>query len=102
MLSRPSCLQRPHNHGLATRLAMCMGIGICLLFASSLALAQTPIKFLNDWRWEGQSAPLLLANKGYFQKENLAVSLTPGTGSGATVAKVASGEFDMGLGDFSA
>ncbi len=72
------------------------------LGASALAQTQTPVRFLNDWRWEGQSAPLLLANKGYFQKENLAVTLTPGTGSGATVAKLASGEFDMGLGDFSA
>ena len=102
MLSRPSCLQRRHNCGVAARLARWLGAGICLLLASGLAHAQTPIKFLNDWRWEGQSAPLLLANKGYFQKENLAVTLTPGTGSGATVAKVASGEFDMGLGDFSA
>ncbi len=73
-----------------------------LLLASQATAQVTPIKFLNDWRWEGPAAPLLLANKGYFQKENLSVSLTPGTGSGATVAKVASGEFDMGLGDFSA
>jgi NitT/TauT family transport system substrate-binding protein len=76
-----------------------------LLFATfafaGAAQAQTAIKFLNDWRWEGQAAPLLLANKGYFQAEKLSVALTPGTGSGATVAKVASGEFDMGLGDFS-
>jgi NitT/TauT family transport system substrate-binding protein len=77
----------------------------CALVANLLGIsshAQTPIKFLNDWRWEGQAAPLLLANKGLFQKENLSVSLTPGTGSGATIAKVASGEFDLGLGDFSA
>ncbi len=70
-------------------------------FFAASAFADTSIKFLNDWRWEGQAAPLLLANKGYFQAEKLSVSLTPGTGSGATVAKVASGEFDMGLGDFS-
>jgi NitT/TauT family transport system substrate-binding protein len=79
---------------------------ICVLATATAlfspgAQAQTTVKFLNDWRWEGQSAPLLLANKGYFQAEKLSVSLTPGTGSGATVAKVASGEFDMGLGDFS-
>jgi NitT/TauT family transport system substrate-binding protein len=75
----------------------------CALALAIPAMAQsTAIKFLNDWRWEGPSAPLLLANKGYFQKENLSVALTPGTGSAATIAKVASGEFDMGLGDFSA
>ncbi len=73
---------------------------LCSIFLTT-AQAQTSINFLNDWRWEGQAAPLLLANKGYFQAEKLTVALTPGTGSGATVAKVASGEFDMGLGDFS-
>jgi NitT/TauT family transport system substrate-binding protein len=70
---------------------------------SPTVLGQTTnIKYLNDWRWEGPAAPVLVANKGLFQKENLSVTLTPGTGSGATVAKVASGEFDIGLGDFSA
>ncbi len=67
----------------------------------SVGYAQTNIKFLNDWRWEGPAAPILLANNGYFQAEKLSVILTPGTGSGATVAKVASGEFDIGFGDFS-
>ena len=67
----------------------------------SVGYAQTNIKFLNDWRWEGPAAPILLANNGYFQAEKLSVTLTPGTGSGATVAKVASGEFDIGFGDFS-
>ena len=80
-------------------------LGLAAALASPMlaasASAQTSIKFLNDWRWEGPSAPLLVANKGYFQAEKLNVTLTPGTGSGATVAKVASGEFDMGLGDFS-
>jgi NitT/TauT family transport system substrate-binding protein len=75
---------------------ICATLALC-----STAQAQTAIKFLNDWRWEGPSAPLLLANKSYFQAEKLSVALTPGTGSAATVAKVASGEFDMGLGDFS-
>lgn len=85
----------------------CVVVGKALFLAAGFwfaghAVAQTSIKFLNDWRWEGQAAPLLVANsKGYFAAEKLSVALTPGTGSGATVAKVASGEFDMGLGDFS-
>lgn len=79
-----------------------LALGVCAAaLLAPAAWAQTSIKFLNDWRWEGQAAPLLVANKGYFQAEKLSVVLTPGTGSGATVAKVASGEFDMGLGDFS-
>ncbi len=81
------------------QLGFAAALGSAMLATS--ASAQTSIKFLNDWRWEGPSAPLLVANKGYFQAEKLNVALTLGTGSGATVAKVASGEFDMGLGDFS-
>ena len=80
-------------------------LGFAAALASQMlatsALAQTSIKFLNDWRWEGPAAPILLANKGLFQAEKLNVTLTPGTGSAATVAKVASGEFDIGFGDFS-
>ncbi len=85
------------------RLLLGFAAAVLSLGVSPVVLAQpVAVKFLNDWRWEGPAAPLLLANKGYFQKENLKVTLTPGTGSGATVAKVASGEFDMGFGDFSA
>jgi NitT/TauT family transport system substrate-binding protein len=69
---------------------------------TSIASAQDAIRFLNDWRWEGQAAPLLMAMQTSFVKAKLDVKATPGTGSGATVAKVASGEFDMGLGDFGA
>lgn len=83
------------------QIIQCAALLSASVFFSPTAHSQTAIKFLNDWRWEGQAAPLLLANKGYFQAEKLSVALTPGTGSGATVAKVASGEFDMGLGDFS-
>ncbi len=74
------------------------------LIAVSAALAQGSdnVKFLNDWRWEGPAAPLLMASQTTFPKAKLNVTLTPGTGSAATIAKVASGEFDMGLGDFSA
>jgi NitT/TauT family transport system substrate-binding protein len=84
------------------RMILVGGLSLASMAALPALGQTTAVKFLNDWRWEGQSAPLLLANKGYFQKENLIVALTPGTGSAATVAKVASGEFDMGLGDFSA
>jgi NitT/TauT family transport system substrate-binding protein len=66
------------------------------------AFAQDNVRFLNDWRWEGQASPLAVAMQGGFQKAKLNVAVTPGTGSGATVQKVAAGEFDIGLGDFSA
>ena len=76
--------------------------GLAVLLCAQ-AQAADKLRFLNDWRWEGPAAPLLMGvGKGYFQKEGLEVVLTPGTGSAATVAKLASGEFDMGFGDFSA
>jgi NitT/TauT family transport system substrate-binding protein len=71
--------------------------GVC-----GVVQAQTAVKYLHDWQWEGPAAPVLMANKGAFQKENLQVGLQSGTGSAATVGKVAAGEADIGLGDFSA
>ncbi len=65
--------------------------------------SDTPsVRFLNDWRWEGPAAPLLMAVKTNFPADKLKVTATPGTGSGATIAAVAKGDFDMGIGDFGA
>ena len=61
------------------------------------------IRLITDWRFDGSAAPLLQAvGKGYFKDEKLDVAITPGTGSAAAVGKVASGDFDIGVGDFSA
>lgn len=58
------------------------------------------VRYINDWKWEGQTAPLLLAlDEGYFADENLDVTLEPGTGSVDAIPKVASGEFEMGAAD---
>lgn len=80
-------------------------IGGLLVLSSSLALAQEPtkIKFTLDWRFEGPSAPFLLAKaKGYFAAEGLDVSIDAGTGSGAAVTRVATGAYEMGFADFNA
>lgn len=62
--------------------------------------ADGEIRYINDWKWEGQTAPLLLAlDEGYFADENLDVTLDPGTGSVAAIPKVASGEYEMGSAD---
>jgi NitT/TauT family transport system substrate-binding protein len=61
---------------------------------------QTAIRFINDWKWEGQAAPLLLAlDEGYFAEEALNVTLDPGKGSVDALPRVASGEYDMGSAD---
>ena len=72
-----------------------------LSFITASAYAQnTAIRYLNDWKWEGQTAPLLLTqDRGFFAEESLDVTLEPGTGSVSTIPRVASGEFDMGSAD---
>lgn len=60
----------------------------------------SPVRFINDWKWEGQAAPLLLAlDQGYFKEENLDVTLDIGKGSLDALPKVADGEYDLGSAD---
>jgi NitT/TauT family transport system substrate-binding protein len=67
------------------------------------ALAQTPIKFQLDWRFEGPSALFLASQaKGYFKAAGLDVTIDAGNGSGGTVTRVASGTYDMGFADMAA
>ena len=74
---------------------------VLLLCAVASANAETTsIRFVNDWKWEGQAAPLLLAlDNGYFEQEALDVTLDKGTGSVNAIPQVASGEYDLGSAD---
>jgi NitT/TauT family transport system substrate-binding protein len=74
-----------------------------LLASSAFAQANTPIKFILDWRFEGPAALFLSPiAKGYFKDVKLDVTLDAGTGSGAAVQRVASGTYDMGFADMAA
>ncbi len=74
-----------------------------LLAAPTLALAQTPVKFQLDWRFEGPAALFLASQaKGYYKAAGLDVTIDAGNGSGGTVTRVASGTYDMGFADMAA
>ena len=81
-----------------------MGAAAWTLGAHAPAQAQeTPIKFQLDWRFEGPSALFLWpVAKGQFKAEKLDVTIDAGSGSGATVNRVASGAYDMGFADLAA
>jgi NitT/TauT family transport system substrate-binding protein len=71
--------------------------------AIAQAHAQTPIKFQLDWRFEGPAALFLASQaKGYYKAAGLDVTIDAGSGSGATVTRVASGAYDMGFADLAA
>ena len=80
-----------------------LAIAAALLAAPTLTLAQTPIKFQLDWRFEGPAALFLASSaKGYYKAAGLDVTIDAGNGSGGTVTRVASGSYDMGFADLAA
>ncbi len=63
----------------------------------------TPVNFTLDFRINGQTSPFFLAhNKGYYAQEGLDVTIDTGAGSVASITRIASGVYQMGLGDISA
>jgi NitT/TauT family transport system substrate-binding protein len=76
-----------------------------MAFLAGPVHAETPtkLKFTLDWRFEGPSAPFLLAKaKGYFAAEGLDVEIDSGAGSAGAVTRVATGVYEMGFADFNA
>ena len=78
-----------------------------IALAAPVARAQstgrlTPVKFTLDFRVTGQTAPFFLAQqRGYYKDEGLDVSIDVGAGSVASITRIASGVYQMGLGDIS-
>jgi NitT/TauT family transport system substrate-binding protein len=67
------------------------------------AHAETKIKMILNWKYEGPQGMLFLAeDKGYFKQEGLDVTFDQGNGSGAGVPLVANGAYDMAFGDINA
>lgn len=79
----------------------------CALGALPRAHAQgkalTPLKFTLDFRVTSQTGPFFLAQqKGYYRDEGLDVTIDVGAGSVASITRIASGAYQLGLGDMSA
>jgi NitT/TauT family transport system substrate-binding protein len=85
-----------------TMLARTFG-SIALLVASThLAQAETPIRLVMDWAFEGAQSYWTIADqKSCFRDKGLSVKIDRGFGSGDAISKVASGAYDIGVSDFS-
>lgn len=60
----------------------------------------TNIRFMLDWVPQGIHAPLAVAiEKGFFAEEGLNVSFDRGSGSTVAISKVASGNYELAMGD---
>ncbi len=62
----------------------------------------TPLRFTLDFRITGQTSPFFMAHqKGYYRNEGLNVTIDVGAGSVASITRIATGAYQMGLGDIS-
>src|SRR6202035_1011919 len=86
----------------ALALNLALGIAFSAGFAPT-AEAQTKIRMVLNWKYEGPQGMFFLADdRGYFKQEGVEVSFDQGNGSGAAVPQVANGAYDMGFGDINA
>ena len=76
-------------------------LALCALLSAGAAQAQLlEVEYTHDWKWEGPSAPFLLAlERGYYEEEGLDVTMDAGAGSRESIPRVASGAYDIGFGD---
>jgi NitT/TauT family transport system substrate-binding protein len=77
--------------------------GLCAALLPAAALAQTKVKMVLNWKFEGPQAWFFMAqDKGYFKAEGLDVEIDQGEGPAASIPKVASGAYQAGFGDLNA
>ena len=91
------------------RVLACLMSTSALLVAALLttyapqAAAQTKLKLILNWKYQGPQAWFFIAqDKGYFKAEGLDVEIDQGEGSAASIIKVASGAYNVGFGDINA
>lgn len=80
--------------------AVLLGFALLLALTASSARAETALRLTLNGKIEGPEAPFLVAlERGYFQAEGLDVTIEPSSGGMEPIARVASGNFDIGFGD---
>ncbi len=79
---------------------LALGFAATLAFAATASAQDTDLKFALDWKFEGPSAPYLLAaENGYYADAGLNVTIDSGQGSLEAIPRVASGTYQMGFAD---
>jgi NitT/TauT family transport system substrate-binding protein len=85
-------------------LALAAAIALAGPFAATApAAAQTKLKMVLNWKYQGPQGWFFLADdRGYFKAAGLDVTIDQGNGSGAPIPLVANGTYDVGFGDINA
>jgi NitT/TauT family transport system substrate-binding protein len=85
------------------RILGALDVGLALSPIGAAAQEPVKIRFMLDWKYQGIHAYAFWAQeKGYFKAEGLDVEIDQGSGSAATVTRIASGAYDAGFGDMNA
>ena len=67
----------------------------CAIVSAPPAQAQTKLKMVLNWKYQGPQGWFFLAeDRGYFKAEGLQMTIDQGNGSGAGVPLVANGTYD--------
>ena len=83
--------------------ALSLAACAALVGQPATAQAQTKIKMVLNWKYQGPQAWFFIAqDRGYFKAEGLDVEIDQGEGSSAPIAKIAAGAYTAGFGDINA
>ena len=74
--------------------ALSLATCVALVGHTAPAQAQTRIKMVLNWKYQGPQAWFFIAqDRGYFKAEGLDVEIDQGEGSSAPIAKIAAGAY---------
>jgi NitT/TauT family transport system substrate-binding protein len=83
--------------------ALSLATCVALVGTHAPVQAQTRIKMVLNWKYQGPQAWFFIAqDRGYFKAEGLDVEIDQGEGSSAPIAKIAAGAYTAGFGDINA